>query len=169
MEDLELLRGLRLREDDAIETLYDLYGAEIYNLLSKMKGGDPSELTVVTFEAFAQNITEYNPKSQTLWGSLMSHARRVNRKHSLSNDSTINIEANEEHADKSILKSSYSEIIGKTYLKGMALNEVAKNLNIPESTVRTRFRLAINSLKNKYDRDSGRFLSIFIVVQLFFI
>ena len=89
MEDLELMRSLRLREDDAIETLYDLYGADVYSLLSKMKGGDPSELTVKTFEAFAQSISEYDPKSQTLWGALMGHARRVNRKHSLSLDLSL--------------------------------------------------------------------------------
>ena len=169
MEDLELMRSLRLREDDAIETLYDLYGADVYSLLSKMKGGDPSELTVKTFEAFAQSISEYDPKSQTLWAALMGHARRVNRKHSLSLDRSISVEVDEKLVDKSILKPVYSEIVDKTYLKGMALSQVAKSLNIPESTVRTRFRLAINSLKNKYDSDSGRFLSVFLIVQLFFI
>ena len=46
MEDLELIRGLRLRDDDAIETLYDLYGPDVYCLISKMDIGNPSELSI---------------------------------------------------------------------------------------------------------------------------
>jgi hypothetical protein len=166
MKDLELLRGLRLKEDDTIETLYDLYGADVYSLISKTKVGNASELTIETFKGFAQTISDFNPKAQTIWSALMGHARKVIRNHRLTTGSTINVSENDSDNYNSILNSSYSEIIGKIFLNGLSLKEATKYLNIPEGTARTRFRLAINSLKNKYSSEAGKFLSLSLIIQL---
>lgn len=169
MEDLELIRGLRLRDDDAIETLYDLYGPDVYCLISKMDIGNPSELSIKTFESFAESISDYDPKSLSLWSALMGHARKVTQKHRASTNTPINLEDGETHIDQSILNTSYAEILNRVFSKGMTLAEVTKYLNIPRGTARTRFRLAINSLKNKYNSDAGTFLSVLLISQLVYL
>jgi len=166
MEDLELIRGLRLREDNAIETLYDLYGPDVYCLISNMKIGNASEFTIKTFESFAQSISDYDPKNQSLWSALMGHARIVTKKHRASTNTPSNLEDGGTQIDQSLINASYAEIIDRVFSKGMSLAEVTKYLNIPKGTARTRFRLAINSLKNKYNSDAGTFLSVLLISQL---
>jgi len=134
-----------------------------------MATGNTSELTIMTFESFAQSISDYDPKTQTLWSALMGCARRVTQKHRASTNALINLEESVVQVDKPILNSSYAEIIDRIFSKGMSLAEVSKYLNIPHSTARTRFRLAINSLKNKYNSDAGKFLGILLITQLIFL
>ena len=169
MEDLELIRGLRLKDDASIESLYDLYGADVYSLISKMNAGDSSELTIKTFESFAQSISQFNPKNQTIWNELMSHARSVTQKHRLSGDISIKVDEIENSIEKPLLNDSYSEIIDKVFVKAISLSDITKYLSIPASTARTRFRLAINSLKNKYNKDAGKFLGLVLISQMIMI
>ena len=99
----------------------------------------------------------------------MSHARTVAQKQRLLDPQPIDIIRPENTSGQSVLNSSYAEIVENVFFKGMSLSDITKYLSIPESTARTRFRLAINNLKNKYNNDAGKFLSLMVISQLVFL
>ncbi len=155
--DIELIAALRRKDDGATAILFDQYGSDVYNLIYKMTGDIDiaSTLTIKTFESFEANKLNYNPKTRSIYSWLIKKARQHVRSDIDSEKISIQPLSIKESG---LIKSNYSTILNSIFLHGQPIENVAKSMRVPISSVRTRFRLAINALSKKYNSESGQFL-----------
>lgn len=165
MDDLEFIAALRRQDEGSAELLFDQYGTEIYSLIYKMTNSAElsKSLTIKAFEAFAQQKFQFDVKAQTIYSSLIASARKVVNKTMAENEDIIAVSAEQHSISHELINSNYSQIMDQLFLKGQSLEDIAKKLRVPVSTGRTRFRLAINALKKKYNPETGGFLSLLIM------
>jgi RNA polymerase sigma-70 factor, ECF subfamily len=80
--------------------------------------------------------------------------------------SVANIEIRDSGLEKVInsMDEKYRKIIDKLYFEGYSHSELAKEMDIPLGTVKSRLRLAIKELRQKLD---GDFLTILLIILLF--
>ncbi len=82
------------------------------------------------------------------------------------NDPDVNIEIKDTGLEKVInsLDEKYRMIIDKLYFEGYSHSELAKEMDIPLGTIKSRLRLAIKELRQKLD---GEFIGILLLIILF--
>ena len=167
MEDLDLVVALRRQDEGSAKELFNSYGQEIYSLIYKMTQNNQiaKELTIKTFESFSAQKFQLNPTTLPIFSSLVSIARQLVLSARMKDESLmISFDTNEKESE--LINKSYSDIINQFYLRGNTLTNIAKQLRVPESTGRTRFRLALNALKKKFDNESGSFISLITVTLI---
>lgn len=164
LPDIELIAALRRKDDDASSQLFDQFGSDIFSLIYKITGDDSiaKELTIKTFESFESNKFNYNPKARSIFSTLLKTARDLAHKKSATEEITYNSLPIQ---DTPLINNNFSEIINTIYLNGQSLQRAAKTMRVPISSVRTRFRLAINALSKKYNSESSQFLLALLIVN----
>jgi len=165
MDELEFIAALRRQDEGAAELLFDQYGTEIYSLIYKMTNSEElsKSLTIKAFESFGQQKFQFDIKERTIYSALIASARRIVNKAMAEDERIIVLDREQNSIGDELINSNYSQIIDQLFLKGQSLKEIAKKLRVPMSTGRTRFRLAVNALKKKYNPDTGAFLLLLIM------
>lgn len=57
-------------------------------------------------------------------------------------------------------------VLDKIYLQGYTQSEVAKELDIPLGTVKSRVKIALNILRDQLHEEKRYFLGVFIIIIL---
>jgi RNA polymerase sigma factor (sigma-70 family) len=165
----ELLRRLKLHEEQAYSFLYDRYSRALFLVIKQIipQQEVAEDLLQETFVKVWQNIHTYDGSRGRLYTWMLSIARN------LSIDRTRSKEFNKQSKTSSLQENVYSStpteearvtdtglkkvlnsipeenarLIDLAYFKGYTQEEIAKILAMPVGTVKTRMRSAIASLR----------------------
>ncbi|NPA06556.1 MAG: sigma-70 family RNA polymerase sigma factor [Chloroflexi bacterium] len=165
----ELAQRLRNDDEEALAELYDRYGAWVYGLALRVVH-DPHLAQEVTQDVFFkvwQHRRTYDPK-RSKWSTwllviarttALDRLRREQRRpawpwdESLENspDRTETRDARELHlAIRALLDRlppEQRQVVELAFFEGYTHREIAKRLNLPLGTVKTRLRLAMDKLR----------------------
>ena len=167
-----LVEKLKQRNRGSFNELYDHYASTLYGVISRVVN-DPATAEDVLQETFVKvwkNIEHYSEEKGTFFTWLLNitrytaidYLRSRQHKQKLKNSDDPD---NEYVRDQVYLQSSieytglkglvarlepkYREIIDLLYFWGYTQDEVAKILNIPLGTVKTRARAGLQILRNQ--------------------
>ena len=170
LQEEELIHLLKQKDRKGFAVLYDNYANALYGVILKIIQIEELAKDVLqdSFVKIWKNIHTYNANKGTLFTWILNIARntaidktrsadykQIIRKQSIETisieDSTYftNTQTDAIGLNKQIaqLKPEHQEIIDWIYFKGYTQSEVAKALEIPLGTVKTRVRLAIQHLR----------------------
>ncbi len=163
---------LKSKDQQAFSYLYDNYGAALYGVAMKMLNKEEAakDLLQEVFIKIWRNIASYDPSRGRLYTWMLNIARNaaidVLRSSGFNQDKKISgIEQNVYNDNSALstsqktdhvglkqivegLKEEYRLIIDLAYFKGFTQEEIARELNIPVGTVKTRSRNALLQLKS---------------------
>lgn len=165
----ELLRRLKLHEEQAYQFLYDHYSKSLFTIIKQIISQQEvaEDLLQETFVKIWQNIHTYDGSRGRLYTWMLSIARNLSIDRTRSKefnkqsktatlqdnvyDSTPAEEARVTDIGlKKVLSSIPEEnarLIDLAYFKGYTQEEIAKILVMPVGTVKTRMRSAIANLR----------------------
>lgn len=169
--DEQLIDLLKSKDQRAYIYLYDNYAAALFGVI-KRTVGDCEEATDLLQESFVKiwrNIAQYDATKGRLFTWMINIARNTaidfKRSSQSKKDSQTNgLESNSPIAGEKFityiktdhlglnkvmdeLREDYRIIIDMAYFQGYTQDEIAKELNIPLGTVKTRARAALIQLK----------------------
>ena len=167
----ELVFLLRQKTKYGFAILYDKYAAPLFGVISRIVT-DPSTSEDLLQEVFVKiwnNIGQYDETKGAFYTWLVNiarnasidHLRTMQRKVQLNNRMGLASECTDERqlyyqAENAGLKTSvakleqkYRAVIDLLYFYGCTQEEVAKILNLPLGTVKTRARAALQILRNQ--------------------
>jgi len=170
----ELVDGLKSRTNDAYHYLYLHYRGSLYNIILQLIA-DKETASDVLQEVFVtvwQQIDKYDTTKGRLFTWLLRITRNaaINKlrskdyKSQAKNDHIDNyvstIEINNDNINfinqiglrqqVHLLREDYKNVIELAYFNGFTQEEVAKALDIPLGTVKTRLRNALLELRKKF-------------------
>lgn len=167
----ELVALLKNKDQQAFSYLYDNYAGALYGVVMKVinKEETAKDLLQEIFIKIWRNIDSYDPAKGRLYTWILNIARNaaidVLRSSGFNQEKKISELGNHVHVDNTALSTSiktdhiglkqivnglkeeYKQIIDLAYFKGYTQEEIAKELNIPVGTVKTRSRSALIQLK----------------------
>ncbi len=170
--ELELVQGLKARDQQVFGYLYDHYSPALYGVVLKVLNDENSASDVLqeVFLKIWRSIEKYDTEKGRLFtwmlniarntaiDSLRSKGHKLDQKiQELSNDvylqtSQLTVQPAVDHLGLSkVLEKLNKEqrtIIDLAYYKGCTQEEIARVLDIPLGTVKTRMRNAIIQLRN---------------------
>lgn len=170
----ELLQGLRLRSNKAYHYLYMHYRGALYNVILQLIQDKETAADVLqeVFTTVWQQIDKYDENKGRLFTWLVRLTRNaaINKlrskvyKSQAKNDNLDNyvtsIEENNSEPDninriglrKQVhqLREDYKNVIELSFYNGFTQDEIAKALNIPIGTVKTRLRNALLELRKQF-------------------
>jgi RNA polymerase sigma-70 factor (ECF subfamily) len=170
----ELVEGLKNHKHDAYRYLYFHYRGALYNIIIHIIPGTETANDVLqeVFMTVWKNMEKYDPEKGRLFTWLLNVTRNtaINTtrsriyKNSLKNDSISNYvnsidekgayEQNINHIglrkEVSRLKDELRAVLELAYFSGFTQEEIAKALNIPLGTVKTRLRSAVMELRKQF-------------------
>ncbi|MCY4528146.1 MAG: sigma-70 family RNA polymerase sigma factor [Chloroflexi bacterium] len=187
MEDVELLRLIANGDRSALEVLYDRYAGGIYSLAHHMlqEQGAAEEVTQDTFFKVWRRASTYNVKRGKVSGWLFSigHHRIIDelrkRRRQKSMIYVPDVEAVHRQEDESADPNEFAEkrmqgsrlrkaleslnpelksVVVLAYYGGLTQSEIAKKLNQPLGTVKTRTRLALKALRENLGPQARKWL-----------
>lgn len=167
----ELVASLQNKDQQAFSYLYDNYAPALYGVIMKMLNRKEAakDLLQEVFVKIWRNIGSYDAEKSKLYTWMLHITRnaaidvlrssRFNQEKKISdiensvhNNSELTTSIKTDHLGlKQIvgsLKEEYRRIIDLAYFKGYTQEEIAKILNIPVGTVKTRSRSALIQLKS---------------------
>lgn len=169
-----LVRALKLRENDAFKHLYMNYRGALYNIIQQLipdteTSNDVLQEVIITTW---KQIDKYDPKKGKLFTWLVRLTRNtaINKLRSKiyksqakndnldnyvpvleqSNSNTVNINKIGLRKQVHQLRKEYTDVIELSYYNGFTQEEIAKALNIPLGTVKTRLRSALMELRKQF-------------------
>jgi RNA polymerase sigma factor (sigma-70 family) len=169
-----LLQGLRKLDNSAFSYLYMNYRGSLYNIILQIipEKETASDVLQEVFTTVSQQIDKYDEKKGRLYTWLIRITRNaaINKlrskvyKSQAKNESLDNyvaaIENNYPEADtinriglrKQVhqLREEYKNVIELSFYNGFTQDEIAKALNIPLGTVKTRLRNALIELRKQF-------------------
>jgi RNA polymerase sigma factor (sigma-70 family) len=169
-----LIDLLRNRNEEGISILYDNYSATLYGIIFRIVLYEDiaEDILQDAFLKIWNNFAQYDSSKGRLFTWMMNICRnlaidKVRSKgfnNSLKNRSLDNIvsfvELNNNYINNpdhigvkeliNKLTPEQKKIIDLLYFKGYTQTEVAEELNMPLGTVKTRARLAINTLRKEF-------------------
>ena len=174
VSDIELIRSLRAGNQEALTLLYDRYGGLVYTIALRLlkQSAEAEDLTQEIFLNFWQQ-DKYDPNRGALrtYLGLVARSRALNR---LSKRSTqqrsIQRLTQREKADRPItplenaslleqqeavrealsqLKDQQRQILEMNFYQGITHAEIARQLNMPLGTVKTRARKGLMELRQR--------------------
>ncbi len=172
--ELELVTALKSHSDKAYSYLYLNYRGSLYTIICQIIPDTEiaNDVLQEVFVAIWKNIEQYNAEKGRLFTWLLNiakntainKARSKNYKISLKNDNldylVNNIDASTSYQQsinsiglrKAVgqLKDEFKAVLELAYFNGFTQEEVAKALEIPIGTVKTRLRNAVLELKKQY-------------------
>lgn len=166
----ELVKSLQQRSEKAFSYLYDNYSGALYGIIKSIVTDTETANDVLqdVFVNVWKKIETYDPSKGRLFTWMMNVARnaaidkirskgfRDNLKNQplsenvdISAGSPVNPAINDVGLKKVIsrLKEEYRVLIDLSYFQGFTHEEIAKGMNIPLGTVKTRIRSALIQLK----------------------
>jgi RNA polymerase sigma factor (sigma-70 family) len=170
----ELVRGLRNRDNAAYQYLYLHYRGALYNVILQLIPEKEISADVLqdVFVTIWQQIHKYDESRGRLftWMVRVTHNAAINKRRSklykseAKNESLDNyvtsIEQNQPQAEninriglrKQVhqLRPEYKDVIELSYYSGFTYDEIARTLNIPLGTVKTRLRSALIELRKQF-------------------
>lgn len=170
-----LIAGLRSRDEKAISMLYDRYSAALFGIISRIIKFDEIAEDVLqeTFVKIWKSIDQYNESRGRLFTWMARLAKNTAIDHLRGRgyiNSSKNADINEVSAEVDLknqmlynpetigvqklttnLSAPQKAILDLIYFQGYSHSEVAKELNIPLGTVKTRLRMAISALRKYFD------------------
>ena len=187
LEDVELLRLIANGDRSALEVLYDRYAGGIYSLAHHMlqEQGAAEEVTQDTFFKVWRRASTYNVKRGKVSGWLFSigHHRIIDelrkRRRQKSMIYVPDVEAVHRQEDESADPNEFAEkrmqgsrlrkalealnpelksVVVLAYYGGLTQSEIAKKLNQPLGTVKTRTRLALKALRENLGPQARKWL-----------
>lgn len=184
MRDGDIVQYIRKREEIGIDQLYSKYSAALHGIISRKVRNDElaSELLQETLLKAWNKISTYDHEKGTLFTWLSTIARNTTidklrlkkyQKQSVTDsiDTTHNISYTTPEAsqmDASTLLASlspkYEIVLRKSYIEGYSQNEIAKELDIPLGTVKTRIRKAITELRTSLRNEKKLFIGMFLSI-----
>ena len=180
MADADLVRLIAWESREALEGLYDRYSGAVYSLAVYMlqDAGAAEEVTQDTFFKVWRKGSSYNPErgKVTSWLFSIAHHRVIDevRKRRRRDHTHVfqDVDLLDRPADDSSDPSRYvvvqmrrsriknalsalrpeqREVVVLAYYGGLTHSEMAKKLELPLGTVKTRMRLALRKLKQVLD------------------
>lgn len=170
--EIELVALLKNKDQQAFSYLYDNYAAALYGVVMKVINKEESakDLLQEIFIKIWRNIDSYDAVKGRLYTWMLNIARNsaidVLRSSGFNQDKKISDLENNVHMDNTALSTSiktdhmglkqivngmkeeYRQVIDLAYFKGYTQEEIAKELQIPVGTVKTRSRSALIQLKS---------------------
>ncbi|WP_341835115.1 sigma-70 family RNA polymerase sigma factor [Chitinophaga pollutisoli] len=170
--EIELVQGLRARDQQIFGYLYDHYSPALYGVVLKVLNDEntASDVLQEVFLKIWRGIEKYDTEKGRLFtwmlniarntaiDTLRSKAHKLDQKiHELSNDvylqtSQLTVHPSVDHLGLTKVLEKLSKeqrtIIDLAYYKGCTQEEIARLLDIPLGTVKTRMRNAIIQLRN---------------------
>ncbi len=170
----ELVYELKQHDNDAFRYLYLHYRGALYNIISQIITDTETANDVLqdVFVAIFKNMDKYDSEKGRLFTWMLNIARNtaINKtrskiyKSGLKNDTIENyvdfIDAkstNQQNINliglrKQVhkLREDYKAVLELSYYNGFTQDEIAKLLNIPLGTVKTRLRNAVLELKKHF-------------------
>jgi len=171
MEENELVAGLRARDINSLEYLYDHYSGALYGVIFRVIKNEnlAQEVLQDSFLKIWEKIDSYDPSKGKLFTWMLNVTRNLaidrTRSKEMSKarktddiDLSVNKVNKQEHFELQIesigLKETLNRlsddqrfVIEHLYLKGYTQSELAEEFNIPLGTVKTRTRLALIELR----------------------
>jgi len=162
---------LKTKSRDAFSELYDKYSGALYGIIYKMiqKENIAEELLQDVFIKVWKHIDKYDSSKGTLFTWMLQIMRNTcidhlrTKEHKIKFQSEINLQEtlatpeihlNNENSELRRLalklETKYRQIIDLVYFWGYSQEEVAKMLNIPLGTVKTRSRAGLQQLRSLY-------------------
>ncbi len=187
LEDEKLLQFIANGEQRALEALYDRYAGRIYSLAYHMlqEQGPAEEVAQDTFLNVWRRASSYRSKRGKVapWLFSIGHHRIIDelrkRRRQESMVYVPDIEVVHRQEDESADPNEYAErrlwgiqlrkaletlkpelrsVVVLAYYRGMTQSEIAKNLNQPLGTVKTRTRLALKALRETLGPQARKWL-----------
>lgn len=172
----ELILLLKQQSRQAFDYLYRQYSAVLYGVINKVVYDEQTAQDVLqeVFIKIWNNIERYDAQKGRLYTWMINIARNaaidklrskgeiMKGKIHTGEDIVDNIQRSlkTEQSTDTIglrkivgdLKPEYEVIVNLAYFKGFTLDEIAKTLNIPLGTVKTRMRYAIRTLREHFNK-----------------
>lgn len=167
----ELVALLRDKNTDAFNSLYDHYAPALYGIILRIVNDNDiaEDILQDSFLKIWNHFSNYDASKGRLFTWMLNIARnaaidylrssqaKVSTQNQSLDNSVYEIETmmgNTTYVDhiglKSVLKKlrpEYILLIDMVYYKGYTQDEIARELNIPLGTVKTRIRAALNQLR----------------------
>lgn len=168
----QLVEKLKAGDAPAFRYLYDNYSSVLYGVICRIVNNDETAQDVLQ-EAFVRiwkNFSQYDASKGRLFtwilnvarnlaiDHLRSHSHKQQTKNQRLDDSVNLINLNEKVSSGidhiglreviSKLKPEYVTVINMAYFGGYTQEEMAKELNLPLGTVKTRIRTALMHLRD---------------------
>ncbi|MHB1921376.1 MAG: RNA polymerase sigma factor [Chitinophagaceae bacterium] len=168
----DLIVQLKSKDEQAFSYLYDHYSAALYGVIMKIVNLEETSQDILqeVFVKIWRNMESYDPAKGKLFTWMLNVARNTAidtlRSKSFKNDKKIQELGDNVHSHnlsqsvtlkvdhlglKKVLESLKEEqriIIDLAYFKGYTQEEIAKELDMPLGTVKTRIRKALMQLRN---------------------
>jgi RNA polymerase sigma factor (sigma-70 family) len=169
----ELVNGLQQQNGQAFNYLYERYSGAVYSVILQVVPDteSASDLLQEVFVTIWKKVGMYDPAKGRLFTWMLNVARNASidtlRSKSYKNsqknrefDSSVHIPSGNMVTSQNIdaiglkkwvgqLKEDYRNVLELAYFQGFTHEEIAKQLNIPLGTVKTRIRTALIQLKEK--------------------
>lgn len=170
----ELVILLKQKSQEAFNYLYKNYSGVLYGIVKRVISDDQTAQDVLqdVFVKIWNNIGQFNPEKGRIYTWMINIARNaaidklrsksevMKSKIQAGEDAVYNVSAGlktEQKTDAiglrkivSGLKPEYEVIVDLAYYKGFTLDEIAKTLDIPLGTVKTRMRHAMQLLRQHF-------------------
>jgi RNA polymerase sigma factor (sigma-70 family) len=171
----ELVILLRQQSQDAFSYLYKNYAGVLYGVIRKVITDEQTAQDVLqdVFVKIWNNIAQYNTEKGRIYTWMINIARNaaidklrskgeiMKSKIHTGEDAVYNVQSGmktEQQTDTIGLKEAVGglkpeqqTIVSLAYFKGFTLDEIAKTLDIPLGTVKTRMRAAMQALRTYYN------------------
>lgn len=172
---------LQKKDDQGLSFVYRKYSAAIYGIILRIvKDKEASEEVLQqTILNVWNRFDTYNPQKSALFTWISRIARNAaidktrlksyqNQKRSESLDSIVYLKDTQEQVGPKVdvsrltqnLEEKYKIVLDKIYLEGYTQSEVAKELDIPLGTVKTRLKKALSILREELKDEKDLFLGL---------
>ncbi|QHV95188.1 RNA polymerase sigma factor [Spirosoma endbachense] len=172
----ELVEALKARSQKAYSVLYDRYAPTLLAIICKVvKDNDEAENVLQdTFVKIWRHIDSYDAGKGRLFTWILNIARNTGinflRSQRNSDHTDIQTLADSVHTDRNAISDAINvnhigvsdtvarldpklrQMIDLIYFEGYTQQEVADHLKMPLGTVKTRTRMALQQLKDLFDR-----------------
>lgn len=170
----ELITALKLRNGEAFSYLYDHYAAALNGVVRgiipeihtatdvlqevfikiwrQIDHYDPSRARLYTWMFTIARTTAIDHVRSKGWQNCLRNSTLADGSHQLTDGSTLPSDELGLRKIVHTLKDEHKIVLELSYFQGYTQEEIAKMVNIPVSTVKTRIRAAILQMKKKINR-----------------
>ncbi len=190
MDTANVILLLKNKDEKGLSVLYDQYAPALNGIIFRIVKSEvvAEEVLQQTFLKVWNNIDSYDENKSSLftWMSRIARNAAIDRYRLKS----FNQQKKTESLDAAVYKSSedgidtskldvekvlkevdekYKQVLFSVYLQGNTHKEAAKQLGIPEGTIKTRLRFAIKELRHKLKEEKHFLFGFILLLTLLFI
>lgn len=175
LPEAEIIKAIRNRERIGAEALYDMYSSSLYGIIYRIIQDEESgqDLLQETFVKIWNSIDSYDETKGRLFTWMVNIARNLSidklrskdfRNSSKNRDIENSVNLIDDQCNTSLntetlgvkemvdnLKPDAKAVLDLVYFKGYTHAEASEELGIPLGTVKTRIRIAIQTLRKLFN------------------